>query len=266
MLIEFHADALINAIKTLQSNATHAQRHAEQEAIGQVHFDDTVRTKLVGNLDTLAEQFRNAGMPFSAKGLLRAKEEIEQPRCTFALASRVLEECIARMEDDAGLSTFWYMDAESADWFNTDPVAYFGERVHDKLQQARFDMQEAILCFAFDRYSASMVHLTKVTEFALRRFATKTLGASALVGTNFRPANWNTLSGQIGRHVRSMPTTTAKDLKKKDAMLEALNRFDTVRLIRNRASHADKDQFTAKEAKDYLKSLPIFLQQVIDVI
>ena len=159
-----------------------------------------------------------------------------------------------------------------ADWYDKKPKDYFGDDVFSKLEASRYDMEEALKCFALERYTASVGHLTKITESAIRVFAENVLGKSAVVGTDYKPKSWHQLSQSIRLKLDPKPkpgvpapALTARAKKKKDVWLLALERFDTVRVIRNDSHHPDQE-YSHDEAHEMLIHLPGFLKQVMKVI
>lgn len=76
-----------------------------------------------------------------------------------------------RIEDQLKRRVFYQLKPTVAHLFTLDRT--FGDAVWDSFPSARYDLQEACKCLACERYTATVFHLMRPMESALRCLATK---------------------------------------------------------------------------------------------
>jgi hypothetical protein len=103
-----------------------------------------------------------------------------------------------------GNDAYWPED------MNGKRVSVFGEEVEEQFPDAVLDIDEASRCAAFQRYTACVFHLMRVTESGLKRLAN-------LLGIPYAPS-WESYIKQIGSSVE-------KDWKDKSAEWKSNEQF-----------------------------------------
>src|SRR5204862_4999266 len=69
-------------------------------------------------------------------------------------------------DEETHVLKLYYVPADQIDFYNKTDL--FGEEFKEKFPQANSEICEAGKCFAFDRYTACVFHLTRSLEIALR--------------------------------------------------------------------------------------------------
>lgn len=183
-------------------------------------------------------------------------------------ASDLLEKLRAlelNLRDDLGGVLFLHLPGKDAMLFHAKPWEFFGQAVYDKLIPVRYDMEEALKCCALERHTASVGHLTKVIEQALRELGVKVLKRKAYKADGITPKEWNNVSKDIKGALMGLNAKTKAARKMRDDRLLALDRFENVKHVRNTAHHPDVE-YNEKEARAMLDHTKAFLDQVVPLI
>ena len=101
----------------------------------------------------------------------------------------------------------------------------FGKAVAQAFPECSEDISEAYNCFAFGRYTASMFHLGRAMEIAVKRVAKK-------IGVKAYRDEWQAYLTAMNEHINKMPFKTAKDKARRTPM--GLRRRDTSLILKRR--------------------------------
>jgi hypothetical protein len=134
---------------------------------------DTSLAQIVGHLDTILVICKRMHLSVSTRSMERVLAEFRKNRPTMALTKqRFLEwySCFqSEVEGQIYLLVlphrvqYWNSDADQLQGFE---VARIVETLKD-FTDAVYDLKEAANCFAFERFTACVYHLMRVTEFGL---------------------------------------------------------------------------------------------------
>jgi hypothetical protein len=120
----------------------------------------------------------------------------------------------------------------------------FGEAVGKKFPNATEDIAEAARCLALQRPTATVFHLMRVMELALRALARK------LKVTTINPnvENWNKITDHVNKAINALPAKTSAEQKKKAQFGAASAHLNSVRIAwRNEVMHP-KQSYSREEA------------------
>lgn len=217
------------------------------------------------DIDVSIQAFRNLGFRCTAVSMENVKSICLKGAYPYEICKE-MDDVIERLEDESKESQFLLLDAEECFWFKRDPKEFFTEKVFNKLKGSRYDMSESMRCFALERYTASAGHSMKLTEAAIRSLAIKVLGSAVAIRRNFEFQAWHNLHNEMNRDLKAITSFRNKRHKTKiEKQLLALDRFDTIRRLRNESQH-EGTEYSRRESKDILEHVSTFLQQVVDVI
>lgn len=276
-MYEFAANQFVGALRMLEMlhwtlfciTAKHPERR--KELIGTC---TTGIEEMQAQIDKLVEYCQQLGLKVATQeaALLASRlqtETIEKlegmARHLGATINRELNKYQFRYLTPEEEARFVLLETKRGTYLNESPRNFFGPDVHDKLPSSRYDMQEALLCYAYGRDTACVQHLTKIMESALRAFGASVLGKKALINRNFTPKNWGQLAADIQKAVDSHNPRSAKAKALKDARKAILDRFENVRNVRHNAHHPD-EEYSPDETDDFLKHIPAFLRAAVEVI
>lgn len=100
---------------------------------------------------------------------------LEGHKFTSSVLSMLLVDILSSVEDDLSKARFLYIPKEKTKYLHNEEL--FGDVVHKAFPSARYDIKEAGTCFAADLFTATVFHLIRAAEIALRVLATE-LGVS----------------------------------------------------------------------------------------
>lgn len=130
----------------------------------------------------------------------------------------------------------------------------FGVSVSTAFPECVEDLEEAHQCFALARYTASMFHLGRAMESAVKLVAKK---AGAKIP---KKDNWQHYSDAINAAIKAMPFNTLTQRNKREPFAGVANYlFNFKEAWRNQTAHPKKT-YTRQEARDLLSSAQAFFQ------
>lgn len=257
MVFEFNVGGLMTLVDAITQNIRVYGSNYGQ--LSEFH-----RVPVFQNAVNQAAVNKEIGFPLLSRQFERLASLTENPNsATYSEVVQRLESILETIADELGSHKFLIMDREAQTWFEKSPQDFFGNEVYSKFPKCRYDMEESLRCFTFERYTASVGHLTKITESAIRKMAVNILGASECKKRDFSYKSWAILHQDMVKNLKAITVFKSKSHNKKvDQQLLALDRFDTIRRTRNE-SHHPNEAYSRVEALDYLNHLAAFLRQVI---
>lgn len=195
--------------------------------------------------------------------LLRA--ERIRSTCARGLDSEDLEQLpgavrdlVALIADELREIRFLYVPARRAEYWSETPL--FSKKVQRHCRRAVDDMMEAGKCLAVDRSTACVFHLMRVVEVGAKRLATKTLGL-----TLSHKATLGTIITLIGREVAKMPTTTPKEMERKEEFSKMADHLNHIKDgWRNKTMHPGL-RYDGEQAMLMFKNVCEFMQLLVDL-
>jgi hypothetical protein len=269
-MLEFNSVLFVNRIQEL-SRAIGELKVSLEISIVQlpVPIQDSHIFKILELVEkeiSLPELSHFSDMPLFSTVVKRLVSNVKDGQLTTWNTFLVRLEYISQLaRDELESKVFLVLTSEQVSWHKKSPQDHFGHDVYLRFVSVEYDMSAALKCFAYEQYTSCVMHLTKITEQGIRIFAETVIGASALTKANFTPNQWKQLYDQIASSVKAEVPASVDELKLKEARLIALDRFESIRLIRNESHHPDQD-YSPEESRDYLTNLPTFLRQVVSVI
>ena len=162
---------------------------------------------------------------------------------------------------------FSHMDALLKSWAGTETarsvvVVKHRDRSHringfiNRVPECQDDLQEAINCISLGRATASVFHLERATESALRPLARK---LKATIPVN---ANWQPITDRLNTALNTMKVRTPKqDLERRELAL-VLTHLNAVRVaFRNDVMHPGSF-YTLDEAEDIFRHSVLLLEHI----
>ncbi|MCY4421358.1 MAG: hypothetical protein OXC42_08980 [Gammaproteobacteria bacterium] len=181
-------------------------------------FDDQVfnteRLKFVSEtLDTLNIDLEKMKLRLSIKQLRCVKKKlkslIENPpqeniKIEAILLGKALDELQGRVEDELEISLLYYFNSKEKERIKQTGKV-FGTEVWKKLPEARDELNEAVSCMGFSRWTASVCHMMRAIECVLHVISDR-------LGVTVKPNwNWGTIIREIDKKIETMPKGDEKD-------------------------------------------------------
>lgn len=136
----------------------------------------------------------------------------------------------------------------------------FGECVAKKFPKAAGDIEHAGNCLALGEPTACVLHLNRAMEIATRRLARK------LRATLDAKDSWGMVLGKMNDPIRAMKDNTPAQKRKKEKWAECRTNLYHVKMAwRDPGSHGTVS-YSDKEARDIVKRVEDFLQQLATLL
>jgi hypothetical protein len=159
-----------------------------------------------------------------------------------------------RIEHELKDRKFYQLKAEVSDLFETSEP--FGANVALRFGGSIYDVCEASKCFACERYTATVFHLMRVLEGALKRFA-------EMLGINYEP-NWDAYIKAVNAKVAVIDPKSSNDRAKREFMTKAAVLLQHVALAwRNKGLHVGS-QYDSDQARLIFQSTKGFMEGFAD--
>jgi hypothetical protein len=178
-------------------------------------------------------------LKFSAAHIKRFREEVLQPGMTFANLRAALIEIQQRVWDEMAERTFFALSAEDSKFYDG---SQFPQVILDRFQEVTFDAEEAGKCLAFERPTACVYHLMRITEYGLREISKK-------LGMKDDRPNWEPVICKIEAELRK-PYKDREFKGLSDFLANISAYLNAVKLAwRNRVMHVER-KHTSEEARE----------------
>ena len=155
---EYLAPRLANAAAFLIS------AHSEFTMLEDAEFTAEVRESVRANAERFVREAHFLGLPMT----LRAGQRFLQATKTQSAAQLegAYTEVHSRFQDEAATLPLFYVHQDALRYYNKTDL--FGEQFKAAFPSANSEIIEAGNCFAFDRFTASVFHLSRALEIVLR--------------------------------------------------------------------------------------------------
>lgn len=156
-----------------------------------------------------------------------------------------VESLSARVKDELEGRLFLYVRPDRVPYYQGS--ALFGQVVSDKFPAASEDIEEAAKCFALDRYTASIFHLMRAMEVAVREL-------SAKLGISNQSREWGKLLSDINTKIQGMPMGAERNAWSESASLL----YHVKQAWRNDVMHP-KGTYTLEQAREVFAAVKSFM-------
>lgn len=157
-----------------------------------------------------------------------------------------------RLDEESGVNVFVVVEPRKR--FLYEARALFGEAVDVGYPSTIRDIAEAGRCLALDRFPATVFHLMRVAEVALKVIARSF--------PNFQTKNrgWEQIIDEVLERIEAMPSGAERKLELREAVFHLREIKD---LWRNPGIHADAD-FSPERTESIYNSVRSFMQRLVE--
>lgn len=121
-----------------------------------------------GSLSELTVQCETMGLNATLAQIERVQNIVRAPPINISMFTSALMEINSRLNDELAARYLYCLDSNRVAYIQSNQ---FAPIVSERFPDAIPDMDEAAKCYAFERPTASIFHLMKVTEYALNEIA-----------------------------------------------------------------------------------------------
>lgn len=213
---------------------------------------DEIKPGICNGLKPLALELRESNLLLSAALVddIVGRLEFPAPNVTWADYSRFGAELNKRIEHELEGRKFYQLKPEVAGLFGA--LEPFGASVALRFGSSVYDVQEASNCFACERYTATVFHLMRVLECALKQFA-------QMLGIAYEP-NWDAYIKAVNAKVAVIDPKSSDDRAKREFMTKAAVLLQHVaHAWRNKGLHVGS-QYDSDQARLIFQSTKGFMQ------
>ncbi|UFZ07799.1 hypothetical protein LQG66_16480 [Bradyrhizobium ontarionense] len=232
----------LHAWKTSHPNEIRVYRDAEAHRLAMEALADAAEVCSRVPLGTLSREIRRT---------IEECDSLVVDRCGAAL--RNISE---RFHDELESKRFVYVPEELVPFYDQNEL--FGSAVFEKFKNAREDIKSAGTCYALGQSTASVFHLMRGMEVAVRHLARR-----PNVEITITPqTTWRQITGAMDAKIKAMPETTFQKKRKKELWESARANLHHVGSVwRNGTMHPART-YTQSQAKDVLDACRIFMNDL----
>jgi hypothetical protein len=162
-----------------------------------------------------------------------------------------ITELETRIEEDLRARHFLFVSPELVPYWNKDDL--FGPKVSQKFKDCSEDIRRAGSCLAVGEPTASVFHLMRAMEAAVRSLG-KRLKVTITPSTT-----WRKITGEMDAKIKVMPDATDAEKRKKNAWEEARANLHHVGSVwRNNTMHP-ASSYTQSQALDVFNAVRVFM-------
>jgi hypothetical protein len=225
---------------------------------GDEPFEEKDRKELKECVVKFQEETVFLGLPMTAKVATRFLEATDSKDPQEL--SDLLGQIESRFFDEAGSLPLFYVHQDALKYYNKTDL--FGEQFKANFPRANAEVIEAGNCFAFDRFSAAVFHLTRAMEIVLHVLFVE-LGMSSRIWSSTK---WSKLLDRIKGKIEKNNRTLANDPRWQSdkAFYENAHAFlAAVRIpIRNATIHVET-VYDEAGAENVFGAVKIFMRHIV---
>jgi len=187
-----------------------------------------------------------------SREISRTIKECEQSRVVdrCGLALRNIAE---RFHDELENMKFFHVPGGLVSYYAQD--ALFGKPVFDKFKNARDDIKSAGSCLALGQSTATVFHLMRAMEVAVRHLARRPHANIPITPK----ATWRQITGAMDLKIKAMPEKTPREKEKREKWESARANLHHVGSVwRNGTMHPAKT-YTPSQARDVMDACKVFM-------
>ncbi len=203
-------------LHAMSENVKRATRAANNEPVGILGLEELIQS--VESLKRVATSHAFDVLPHAASDLLDFLHDLPEPNVETGVANvpremqvefeHVLEHLLRTVEATLRSRVMLVLSLDDQRLYH-DHMPLFGYDVFKKFPDAERDISEAGKCLALDRTTATVFHLMRAMELALRALALKLEATITKPSGEFLP--WLAIVGEVKKKIDAMPVGSAKD-------------------------------------------------------
>jgi hypothetical protein len=187
----------------------------------------------------------------------RMSSLLAKPNTTFDEVRQSCTELSNRLYDALIEEQFLHVPVEMARLYNGGSL--FGEEVEAKFQKISEDIIEAAKCLALGRYTASVFHLMRVMENAVKTLGTKL--SVTVIDKNNVDIEWGKILANLSGPIEKMPKG---DEKEKWSAAHSL--LVHVKIAWRNPTMHPKQTYTEEQAKEIFSATRAFMNSMTSLI
>jgi hypothetical protein len=221
---------------------------------------DGANEKLLWLANDLGATIEPLGFAIAMDSIRTMQEIAVNPASCFKDSTRIIDEFVGRLHAHLENTLFFYVPPERVRFY--EKLNLFGDDVALRFSSVLDDAAEAAKCFALDRYTACVFHLTRVLQVGLYALA-KDLAID--------PAdrNWGLVINDIEKEIKSRTSTRSPTMSRaawdedNKFYAGAAMQFEYIRLaFRNDAIHKTGEMFMPDKARSIFDHARDFMQHL----
>ena len=256
-MLEYKAKAFIVAVRAFSRMeliaGDAANKHGDAKANAKTVKSKKARDQLIKQLRWYRVQCVQLGARMAALAAEETADAVEKGRASWKDIEAGLKHMNKDFGRELGLGKLFVMHPEDADYYE-NALAKFGEAVVTAFPSTAPEIDEAGKCLAMGRVAATIYHLMRVCEIALRSLA------GPLAIGNAQPS-WSTIIRKLDKEIKKEPKD--RTLSADYAFLEGVsNQMHAVnRAWRTNAMHVDAT-FSLENARDIFNATKSLMQHL----
>lgn len=168
--------------------------------------------------------------------------------------------------DELAQHQFLYVPTNRLPWFDMPAVERFGTEVWKQFPSTVFDLEEAVQCFAYERYTACVFHLMRAMEEVVRRWAVS-LGINLTrPGATLKDRMWDDLSREIEQKVDALPRSTEFEKDQWNEQRATLVSLSHVRHVWRNATMHPQEKYLDSEAHEVFEASRVLLKKIAGIV
>jgi hypothetical protein len=258
-MLKFDAKAFFDATTALSRSGqvVEAWQKTSKDKAGPLSpLSDSNRSGLANAVAGLLTSLAELGAQLTLLSAQRLHQEMTKDECklTYAELKEWLLNIESRLRDELSLTYVFVLDSRRSSYFKL-ATSSFGRDVTDRLPNAIPDIEDAGKCLALGQGTASVFHLMRVMEAALKSLA-------GLLGIPYAPS-WESYIGQIERCITEKHKRKTVQWKRDEAFYrEILGNLQTIKIVwRNPTMHIVR-RYSVEEAEEIYIAVRGFLQRI----
>lgn len=216
--------------------------------VNEFELSPKLRHNIAGTYRFISEAAEVIGAPVTKKAADRARKRLLARKEVIDLKGlkQITTETRSRLEDEVESTRFYCLAPGSAELYSPqEPL--FGKEVEARIEKASDDISEAGKCFAVGRYTASVFHLMRAMEAAVKEL-------SAHLKIEKLEREWGKLLSDIRTKIEAMPKGRERD----DWSEVHANLYHVKQAWRNDTMHP-KATYTEEEAREVFDATKAFM-------
>lgn len=252
-MLRFHSGKFLRAHNFMSQLEVAAREWADNK----VHsIDPTTVAEFLDKLDELVSDLNSMGLPLSSKTACKLRAGLAKNK---TLASLDLAGDLARrIHDELELRYFLALSPSERDLYE-QKLSLFGDKVEFILSPASEDISEAGKCLALGRYTATVFHLMRAMEIAVKSLGVK-LNVTVIDKDNI-DLEWGKILANLSTPIQAMPKG-----EEKEAWSAAQSFLVYVKIAWRNPTMHPKQTYTEEEAKSIFSAVRAFICDICKLL
>jgi hypothetical protein len=225
---------------------------------------EDLRNELRAHSNTIIDLCKRIGAPATVDSLKRCIQNLDKIKSISGLGL-VYQTATVCFYDEMARFHALILNPEDAKRYNNQR---FSAETTARFPEAVYDMEEAGKSLGVRRSTATVFHLMRVLEVAIRDWSTK-LGvplARLAPSGRLREEMWGDLESTIQAKVSELPESTYSEKEGKNAQRAAIASFQNVRYAWRNPTMHPAAKYTPEEADDVFDSVVRFTDRLAKLI